>query len=120
MKGAVMKSKVSMMKSMVVAVALVAGVSGMARADDSSMNPFTGDSYAYFNRGNLPEHGKPIFDKAPSAWRQSHPRGLSVHEMQALSSDAPAWHQPDKSATSALASTNDPTNMPNVSREPLG
>ena len=50
-----MNSKVSIMKSMVVAVALVAGVSGIARADDSSMNPFTGDSYAYFNRGDLPQ-----------------------------------------------------------------
>src|ERR1700680_3618766 len=60
LQGAVMNSKVSMMKSMVVAVALAAGVSGIARADDSSMNPFTGDSYAYFNNGDLPRGDKPV------------------------------------------------------------
>ena len=83
-----MSSKVSMMKSIVVAVALAAGVSGIARADDSSMNPFTGDSYAYFNGGDLPRGGKPVFDKAPSAWRQAHPNGLSERQLQALSSES--------------------------------
>ena len=65
-----MNRKVSMLKSMVVAVALVAGVSGIARADDSSMNPFTGDSYAYFNGGNLGHTtNPPVFARGPSAWR---------------------------------------------------
>ena len=86
-----MSRKISMMKSIVVAVALVAGVSGMARADDSSMNPFTGDSYAYFNRGDLPQNGNPVFDKAASAWRQSNPHGLSERQLEALSSEAPEW-----------------------------
>jgi len=31
--------------------ALALGATGVALADDSSMNPFTGDSYAYFNGG---------------------------------------------------------------------
>ena len=83
-----MNRKVSMLKSMVLAVALVAGVSGIARADDSSMNPFTGDSYAYFNGGDLPQHGKPAFDKAPSTWRQANPNGLSERQLEALSSEA--------------------------------
>src|SRR6266581_3140117 len=83
-----MNRKVSMLKSMVVAVALVAGASGIARADDSSMNPFTGDSYAYFNGGDLPRGGKPVFDKAPSAWRQANPNGLSERQLEALSSEA--------------------------------
>lgn len=48
-----MNSKFSVTKGIVVAAALVAGVSGVSRADDSSTNPFTGDSYAYFNGGNL-------------------------------------------------------------------
>ena len=82
-----MSSKLSM-KSMVVAAALVAGVSGMAHADDSSMNPFTGDSYAYFNRGDLPRSGNPVFDKSASAWHQANPRGLSEHQLEALSSEA--------------------------------
>jgi len=84
-----MNRKVSMMKSMVVAIALVAGVSGLARADDSSMNPFTGDSYAYFNGGyDRPQIGNATFDKAPSVWRQANPNGLSEHQFQALSSEA--------------------------------
>lgn len=87
-----MNSKVSMMKSMVVAVALAAGVSGMARADDSSMNPFTGDSYAYFNGGDLPQNGKPAFDKAASVWRQSNPNGLSERVFQSYSGVGEAWH----------------------------
>jgi hypothetical protein len=151
-----MKSKFSIAKSIVIAAVLVTGISGIARADDSSMNPLTGDSYAHFNGGNLPQGGRPVFDKAPSAWRRSNPNGLSEiqvqalqssrltykpapvfdmapstwrlnqssglseAEMQALSSEGPTWHQPNQSATSALASTNDATNMPSVSREPFG
>jgi hypothetical protein len=83
-----MNSKVSMIKSMVVAVALVAGVSGIARADDSSMNPFTGDSYAYFNHGDLPRSGNPVFAKGPSEWHQANPNGLSERQLQALSSES--------------------------------
>ena len=71
-----MNSKVSMMKSMVVAVALAAGVSGIARADDSSMSRFGGDSYAYFNNA--------VVDKAPSAWRQANPNGVPEQQLEAL------------------------------------
>jgi hypothetical protein len=124
-----------MMKSMVVAVALVAGVSGIARADDGSMGRFS-DSYAYFNsqtidkspsawRASNPnglserqlealssedlasDFQRPTFDKAPSAWRQANPHGLSERQFQALSSEGSAWHSPNQSPTSALASTNE-------------
>ena len=71
-----MNSKVSMMKSIVVAVALAAGVAGMARADDSSMSRFGGDSYAYFNNA--------VVDKAPSAWRQANPNGVPDQQLEAL------------------------------------
>ena len=130
-----MNSKVSMMKSIVVAVALAAGVSGMARADDSSMSRFGGDSYAYFNNavvdkapsawrqshpngvseqqleaesseGLANDFAHPTFAKAPSAWRQANPNGLSERELQALSSEASAWHSTPQSRTSALASRN--------------
>ena len=83
-----MNSKVSMIKSMVVAVTLAAGVSGIARADDSSMNPFTGDSYSYFNGGDLPQGDRPVFDKASSAWRQANPKGLSERQLESESSEA--------------------------------
>jgi hypothetical protein len=69
-------------KKVVLALALAAGSIGLARADDSSMNPFIGDSYAYFNDGNLPEQHNPSYDNSPSAWRQAHPDGLSEREMQ--------------------------------------
>jgi hypothetical protein len=36
-------------RRLVTATVLALGVSGVALADDSSMNPFTGESFAYFN-----------------------------------------------------------------------
>ena len=87
-----MKSKFATMKNMVVAVALVAGLSGAARADDNSMNPYTGDSYAFFNGGNLPQGGKSVIDNAPSAFHKEFPHGLPFSTYQALSgTSAPAW-----------------------------
>jgi hypothetical protein len=75
---------------LVTALALVA--SGVARADDSSMNPFIGDSYKYFNGGrNLGDARpaeRPMLSVAPAdpAWRQAHPHGLSLQDLQAMSS----------------------------------
>ncbi len=128
-------NKVSMMKSLVVAVMLAAGVSGIAQADDGSMGRF-GDSYAYFNsqpvdktpstwRASNPnglserqlqalsseslagDFAKPTFDKAPSTFRIAYPNGLSERQLQALSSESSAWHSSPRVATSALASTTD-------------
>ena len=126
-------NKVSMMKSLVVAVMLAAGVSGIARADDGGMGRF-GDSYQYFNsqtidkspsawRASHPnglserqlqalsseslasDFTKPTFDKTSSTWREAHPNGLSERQLQALSSEAPVWHETARSAPSAVAST---------------
>src|SRR4029078_5895579 len=66
-KGAVMKSKVSTVKSIAMIVALVAGVSGVARADDNSMSIWTGDSYAAFNGGKDFPYGHPALHPAPAA-----------------------------------------------------
>src|SRR5260370_5113009 len=74
-----MSSRISMMKSLVVAVVLAAGVSGLARADDGGMGRFS-DSYQYFNSQTI--------DKSPSAWRASHPNGLSERQLEALSSES--------------------------------
>ena len=122
------------MKSLIVAVALAAGVSGIAHADDGDMGRF-GDSYAYFNSQPVDKapstyhatnpngvsdrqlealssealartFAKPSFDKAPSEWRIANPNGLSERQYQALSSEAPVWHQTIQSAPSALAATN--------------
>jgi hypothetical protein len=55
-------------KQLVTATALALGVSGIALADDSSMNPFTGESLVYFNGGQ--SRGN------PSMLAQSHhPQG---------------------------------------------
>jgi hypothetical protein len=96
-----------MFKKVVVVAGLVSGVlgiPGVARADDSSMNPFIGGSYAYFNGGhNLPYNGNPTFGEAPSAWRLSHPNGLPERMLQRDSSSAPAWqlHRPMFASASA-------------------
>ena len=44
-------------KQLVTATALALGVSGVALADDSGMNTFTGESFAYFNGGQ--DRGNP-------------------------------------------------------------
>src|SRR5216683_6101338 len=88
-----MNRNLSMLKSFALTAALVAGVSGIARADDSSMNPFTGDSSAYFNGGyDRRQIANPNFDKMPSAWRQSNPNGLSERVFQSYSAPGEAWH----------------------------
>lgn len=69
-----MNRKSSMIKSIVLTAALAAAVSGLARADDSSMNPFTGDSYAYFNGGKNFPYGKPVLDNAPLPYRPGPPQ----------------------------------------------
>jgi hypothetical protein len=79
-------------RQLVVATALALGASSVALADDSSMNPFTGDSYKYFNGGNTlgnaARFNRPAFSNVPAdpSWRQSHPNGLTERELQALSS----------------------------------
>jgi len=45
------RKQYSLSKQLAVAAALALGTSGVALADDNSMNPLTGDSYAYFNGG---------------------------------------------------------------------
>jgi hypothetical protein len=93
-KGIVMTGNVhALMKTVVLAAALVVGASGVARADDSSMNPFTGESYAYFNGGyDRPAIANPTFDNANSAWRQSNPNGLSERVFESYSAPGEAWH----------------------------
>ena len=80
-----MNSKLSIVKSIVVASALlVAGVSGVARAD-SDMNPLVGDSYAYFNGCNLGQSCTRTYDKAPSTFHVTNPNGLSERVLQSYS-----------------------------------
>ena len=130
-----MNSKFSLLKSIALTAALLAGVSGMAQADDNDMSLFGGDGYAYFHQS------KPVVDKArsvwsqtttwavgtaipglcrtnrnptnsrrpsgpdTSSWRESHPHGLTERELQAMSNEDPTWQYPLQSETSALASS---------------
>src|SRR6266478_2023025 len=80
-----MNRKFSMLKSMAFATALLAGISGIARADDNSMTRFGGDGYAYFHES------KPIVDKTPSEWRQANPHGLTFRQEQALSDESQVY-----------------------------
>jgi hypothetical protein len=131
-----MNSKFSMIRSIALTAALVAGVSGMARADDNDMTRLGGSSYAYFNsapvvtapsawrqdnpsgiserqlqalssEGLSYDFQRFTFDKTPSAWRQANPNGVSEHDLQALSSEAYTWHQPTSSPTRTVASTSE-------------
>ena len=79
----------SLSRQLVVAIALALGTSGVALADDSSMSRFGGDSYAYFNQ--------PVLRNAAASpsWRQSHPNGLTDHELQALSASGLAASAPE-------------------------
>ena len=94
------------MKQIALVAALVAGAAGVgiARADDSSMNPFTGESYAAFNGGyNRPAVVNPAFDNAPSAWRHANPSGLSERVLQSYSAPGEVWHL-TRPATLSVAS----------------
>ena len=68
------RKQYSLGNQLIVAAALALGTSSVALADDSSMNIWTGDSYAYFNGGQNFPLGKPVFDNAPSTWRPSPPQ----------------------------------------------
>ena len=73
-------------------LAAAASLAGIARADDNSVNPSTGASYAGFDDGcSEPAISNPHFDPSLSAWRQAHPNGLSERELQARSSESWAW-----------------------------
>jgi hypothetical protein len=80
-----MNRKFSLLKSMAVAAALMAGISGIARADDNDMTRFGGDGYAYFHEN------KAVVDKAPSTFRQANPHGLSFRQEQALSDESQVY-----------------------------
>jgi hypothetical protein len=84
-----------LMKSVVVAGVLGLGMSGVANADDSSMNPFQGESYKDFNGGNDRSQAvNPDFNNAPSEWRQTHPEGVPERTLQSYSAPGPAWKDP--------------------------
>ena len=92
------RKQYSLSKQLVVATALALGTSGVALADDNSMTRFGGDSYAAFNMDS------PGANNAPSAFRQTNPRGLSIGQYEALSSDGRPWPSPNPNDAAAIAS----------------
>ncbi len=90
----------------VVATVLAAGFSTGASADDSSLSPFGGDSYAYFQRG-MSRVGA-----APTTFHRDNPRDTSEREYQALSSWAPVWHPvPAADRMPAMVRMSNPTGL---------
>jgi hypothetical protein len=90
----------SLSKQLVVVAALALGTSGVALADDSSMNMWTGDSYAYFNGGrNFPD-GKPVLDYGPSTYRPTPPQDAPAYRRQHF----PIVNAVDSSASSIAGS----------------
>ena len=121
------------------AIAFAASLTGIASADDSSMGRIGGDSYAYLNsvpidkspsawrQGNsngepeywyqsnsswgTPWKPAPILTNVPSdpTFTQTHPNGLTERELQAMSSESPAWHMDASTTTSVAPSGNKET-----------
>ncbi len=109
------RKQYSLSKQLVVATALALGTSGVALADDSSMSRFGGDSYAYFNQP-VPRNAA-----ASPSWRQSHPNGLTDHELQALSSSGLAASAPEFNPSMFASAPADPSwrqSHPNGLTEP--
>jgi len=92
------RKQYSRSKQLILAAALALGTSGIALADDNSMTRFGGDSYAAFNMD------RPGANNAPSAFRQTNPRGLSIAEYQAFSADGRPWQTPNRSDPTVMAS----------------
>ena len=92
-------------KSLVFAALCAGAAVGVARADDSSLNPFTGESYAAFSGGyDRPAISNPSVDRTPSTWRQSNPGGISERRLQAYSSPGEVWNvNPPSYASSSAA-----------------
>ena len=129
----------SSMTKIVSAVAFAASLTGIASADDSSISRIGGDSFAYFDTQTIDKSASawrqsnpngqpefwyqtnsawgvawkptPVFAKAPSdpTFKQTHPNGLTERELQAMSSEAPAWHTDASNTTSVASSGNKET-----------
>ena len=88
-------NKHSVMKRVVLAAALLAGMSGVAAAQENSMSRFGGESSANIN--------KPTSNAAADpAWRQSHPNGKTQLELQRLVSRSTSF-QPAPVLSNAAA-----------------
>jgi hypothetical protein len=55
------------------------------------MDPHSGESYAYFNGGNLPQGDKPVIATAPSAYHQTNPHGWAFRDYVANVTTGPEW-----------------------------
>lgn len=107
-----MKSRFPMMKSIVLAAALVAGISGLARADDSTI-PVR--QYQAWSDDSTPwQLHPPVFHKAPSSFRQTYPNGLPVNQYQAWSDESTPWrlHPPVIAEAPSSFHRNHPQGLP--------
>jgi hypothetical protein len=91
------RKQYSLSKQLAVAAALALGTSGVALADDNGMTRFGGDGYAFFHED------KPAANNAPSAFHRTDPRGLSISQYEALSTDGRPWQSPNPNDATAVA-----------------
>jgi len=89
-----MNKKFSVVKSTLVTTALAVGVSGVAFADDSSIPHGLSESQlqAFSSDGPAWHPQQSVYDRSPSAWRQSNPSGLSERALQSNSVWGQAFH----------------------------
>ena len=89
-----MNKKFSIVKSTLVTAALAVGVSGMAFAGGSSVPQGLSESQlqALSSDGPAWHPQQSVYDRSPSAWRQSNPGGLSERALQSYSVWGQAFH----------------------------
>ena len=97
-----MSRKLLVVKSVAMAAALAAGVSGIARADYGSMPQ--GQFEPEVQASPSAEPAQPlVFNPAGLTWRQSNPNGLSVNQMQSLWGSWAGQYKLSQPAPAALA-----------------
>jgi hypothetical protein len=96
----------------------VAGGRGGGDSGDSSMNPFTGDSYAYFHNGhNLGEQGMILPGRVPAAKGASNDTAKTKTATAAAKDRTAAFQAPDaRHGDASLESKRDVANSPASSR----
>lgn len=99
------------------AVAGGGGGRGGGDSGDSSMNPFTGDSYAYFHGGhNLGEQGTIFPGRVPAAKGASNGSAKSKTATAAGKDGTAAFQAPDAKRDASTESKRDVANNPASSR----
>jgi len=91
------RKRYSVGKQFAIAAALALGASGVALADDNDMTRFGGNGYVYFHQD------RPAAGNAPSTFRETNPRGLSIGAYETLAADGRPWQVANASEAAEIA-----------------